>query len=83
MHWIKQAHYNGEKKDFGIVRYYTIHTSSQNDLAEAGENMTDRMKITNFCNGLKDATAVNYAITTKSNPAANQMFEEIYNSFST
>ena len=81
MHKIKNAHCDGEKRDFGIARYYTIHTMAHNDLAEAGEPMTNGMKITNFCNGIKDATAVNYAITKKSEPAANQNFEAFYNSF--
>ena len=82
MHHIKHAHYNGEKKDFGIAKYYTLHTSTHNDLAEAGEPMTDRMKITNFCNGIKDAVALNYAITMKKDPTVNQTFETFYNSFS-
>ena len=82
MHKIKNAHYNGEKWDFGIAHYCTIHTTTHNDLAEAGKLMTDGMKITNFCNGIKDPTAVNYAITTKSDPAANQTFKVLYNSFS-
>ena len=82
MHKIKNAHYDGEKRDFGIARYYTIHTTAHNDLAEAGEPMTNSMKITSFCNGIKDATAVNYAITTKSDPAGTQTFEVFYNSFS-
>ena len=71
IHCIKHAHYDGEKKDFGIAKYYTIHTSAQNDLAEAGEPMTDSVKITNCCNGIKDVVAVNYAITTKSEPTVN------------
>ena len=50
--------------------------------APTDEPMTDGMKITNFCNGIKDATSVNYAITTKSDPAANQTFEAFCNSFS-
>ena len=44
--------------------------------------MTEGMKITNFCNGLKDSVAVNYAITTKSEPAALASFDAFYNSFS-
>ena len=82
MHKIKNAHYDGEKKDFGMARHYTIHTTAHNGLAEAGEPITDGMKITNFCYGIKDAVAVNYAITTKSYPNANQTFEDFYNSFS-
>ena len=43
--------------------------------------MTDGMKITNFCNGLKDAIAINYAVTSKSE-AGVATFDEFYNSFS-
>ena len=56
---IKNAHYQGEKRDFSIACYYTIHSSAHNDLETAGEPMSEGMKITNFCNGLKDAIAVN------------------------
>ena len=43
--------------------------------------MSDGMKITHFCNGLKDLIAIHYAITTKSDPNVNT-FKEFYNSFS-
>ena len=82
MHKIKNAHYDGEKQDFRIAWYYTIHMTAHNDLAQAGKLMTNGMEITNLCNGIKDATAVNYAITTKSDPAINQTLEAFYNSFS-
>ena len=62
---IKKATYQGEKKDFGITKYYTIHSNAHNDLEQAGEPMSDGIKITNFCNGLKDAVTINYAITSK------------------
>ena len=55
--------------------------TAHNDLAEAGKPMTNGMNITNYCNGIKDATVVNYATTTKSDLAANQTFEAFYNSF--
>ena len=79
---IKNAHYQGEKRDFGIAKYYTIHSSAHNDLQTAGELMTESLKITNFCNGLKDSVAVNYAITTKSEPAVLASFDAFYKSFS-
>ena len=72
---IKNAHYQGEKRDFGIACYYTIHSGAHNNLETAGEPTSEEMKITNFCNGLKDSIAVNYAITTKSEPAALQSFD--------
>ena len=78
---IKNAHYQGEKRDFGIVKYYTIHSSAHNNLQTAGAPMSEGMKITNFCNGLKDSIAVNYAITTKSEPSAIASFDAFYNSF--
>ena len=67
---IKNAHYQGEKRDFGIAKYCTIHSSVHNNLQ------------TNFCNGLKASVAVNYAITTKSEPTALASFDAFYNSFS-
>ena len=78
---IKKVSYQGEKKDFGMTKYYTIHSNTHNDLEKAGEPMTDGMKITNFCNGLKDSVAINYAITSKTEVEV-VTFEEIYNSFS-
>ena len=62
---IKKATYQGEKKDFGIAKYYTIHSNAHNDLDKAGEPMSNGMKITNFCNGLKDLVAINFVITNK------------------
>ena len=79
---IKNAHYQGEKRDFGITCYYTIHSSAHNDLETAGEPMSKGMKITNFWYGLKDTIAVNYAITTKREPAVLLSFNDFYNSFS-
>ena len=78
---IKSAHYIGEKKDFGMTKHYAIHSTAHNNLDTAGEPMSDGMKITHFCNGLKDSIAIHYAITTKSDPNVNT-FEEFYNSFS-
>ena len=78
---IKKARYQGEKKDFGMTTYYTIHSNAHNNLEKAGEPMSDGMKITNFCNGFKDSIAINYAITSKTE-AGVATFEEFYNSFS-
>ena len=58
----------GEKKDFGIVKYFIIHSNAHNDLETAGEIMTDSMKITNFLGGLQDPIAITYAISTKAEP---------------
>ena len=81
MHKLTTSAYNGEKKNFGIVKYYQIHSEAHNDLASAGEPLTDGMKITHFLQGMRDDTAMNFAITTKSEAAVNT-FEEFYNSFS-
>jgi hypothetical protein len=78
---IQSAKYKGEKKDFGIVKFFTIHSNAHNDLETAGESMTDGMKITNFLNGIEDTVAISYAITTKSEPGVTT-FEQFYNSFS-
>ena len=75
------ANYSGEKKNFGIVKYFTIHSNAHNDLDTANEPLTDGMKITHFLQGLKDETAMNFAIGTKSEAAVNT-FEEFYNSIS-
>ena len=65
---IAKATYSGKKKEFGITKYYMIHNQAHNDLATGGQPMTDVMKITNFCNSIKDPVTVNYAITTKTDP---------------
>jgi hypothetical protein len=75
------AIYNGERKNFGIVKYFTVHSNAHNDLDTANEPLTDGMKITHFLQGLKDETAMNFAISTKAEPGINT-FEEFYNSFS-
>ena len=78
---IAAATYTGEKKNFGIAKYFTIHSNAHNDLATSGEPLTNGMKITHFLQGLKDDTAMNFAIATKSEANVNS-FEEFYNSFS-
>ena len=75
------ATYNGEKKTFGIVKYFTIHSNAHNDLESAGEPLSNGMKITHFLHGLKEEVAMNFAISTKSETNVNT-FEEFYNSFS-
>lgn len=81
MHKLTTSAYSGEKKNFGIVKYYQIHSEAHNDLAAAGEPLTDGMKITHFLQGMRDDTAMNFAITTKSEQGINT-FEQFYNSFS-
>ena len=78
---IKDAHYIGERREFGISKFFTVHSNAHNDLATADEPLSDGMKITHFMQGMKEATAITYAISTKAeNPQAT--FEEFYNSFS-
>ena len=78
---IQAAKYKGEKKDFGIVKYFTVHSNAHNDMESAGEIVTEGMKITYFMNGLMDTTAVTYAVGTKSEPGM-ATFQQFYNSFS-
>ena len=78
---IASATYNGEKKNFGIVKLYQIHSEAHNDLELAGEPLSDGMKITHFLQGIKEDTAMNFAISTKAEPAV-VTFEDFYNSFS-
>ena len=78
---LASATYNGEKKNFGIVKFYQIHSEAHNDLELAGEPLTDGMKITHFLQGIKEDTAMNFAISTKAE-AAVVTFEDFYNSFS-
>ena len=75
------AHYNGEKKNFGIVKYYQLHSEAHNDLSLAGEPLSDGMKITHFLQGIKEDTAMNFAIASKAEPGI-VTFEDFYNSFS-
>ena len=78
---LSSATYSGEKKNFGIVKYFTIHSNAHNDLETAGEPLTHGMKITHFLQGLKEDTAMNFAISTKAEPQI-VTFEDFYNSFS-
>ena len=78
---IQVAHYKGEMKEFGIAKYYTIHSNAHNDLDMSGEALSDTMKVTHFISGMKDATAIIYAVMTKAENNAYS-FEDFYNSFS-
>ena len=75
------AHYTGEKKNFGMVNFYQVHSQAHNDLDLAGEPLSDGMKITHFLQGIKEDTAMNFAIATKTEPGI-VTFEDFYNSFS-
>lgn len=79
---MKKAHYKGEKRDFNLSDYYTVHSNAQNDLSIAGDPLSNGMKITHFMQGLKEPTAINYAVTTKTELGANATFDTFYNSFS-
>jgi hypothetical protein len=48
----------------------------------SGEALSDMMKVTHFISGMKDATAINYAVMTKAESNAYSL-EVFYNSFST
>ena len=78
---LNNATYSGEKKNFGIIKYYQIHSEAHNDLDLAGEPLSDGMKITHFLQGIKEDTAMNFAISSKAEQNVNT-FEEFYNSFS-
>ena len=78
---IQAAKYKGEKKDFGILKYFTVHSNTHNDLKSAGKIVTEGMKITYFMNRLMDTTAVTYAVGAKSEPGM-ATFQHFYNSFS-
>jgi hypothetical protein len=56
---ITSAVYTGEKKNFGIVKYFTIHSNTHNDLETAGEPLTNGMQITHFLQGVKEDMAMN------------------------
>ena len=64
-----------------MAKYYTMHSNAHDNLDKASEPMSDGMKITIFCNRLKDSVAINYAITSKTE-AGVATFEDFYNSFS-
>lgn len=74
------AHYNGEKKNVGVVTSYQLHSEAHNDLVLAGEPLSDRMKITHLLQGIKEDTSTNFAIALKSEPGA-YAFEDFYNLF--
>ena len=63
------------------MKFYQLHSEAHNDLALAGEPISDGMKITHFIAGLKENDAQNFAILSKSEYGVNT-FEEFYNSFS-
>ena len=79
---MKKAYYKGEKSNFNLSHYYTIHSNAQNDLSIAGDPLSYGMKITHFMQGLKEPTAISYAVTTKTELGTNATFDTFYNSFS-
>ena len=79
---MKRAQYKGEKRGFTISDYYTVHSIAHNDLSTAGDPLSHGMKITNFMQGLKEPTAINYAVTTKNEVGYEATFDTFYNSFS-
>ena len=81
MNKISTAVYNGEKKKIGIVKYYQTYSEAHNDLAAANKPLSHGMKITHFLQGIKEDTAMNFAISSKSEGGITN-FEEFYNSFS-
>ena len=85
---MNNAVYKGDRPNFTIETYYNIMSTAFNNLGRAGvaHNLTEQQKITKFEQGLKDKTAISWAITAKSEwnnlPANQQTFDEFYNCFS-
>ena len=85
---IQNAVYKGDRQHFTLETYYTIMSRSFNELAKAGNAhaLNKHQKITKFESGLKDTTAISWAITAKNQwnsfPPAQQTFDGFYNKFS-
>ena len=85
---ISKAIYKGDRAHFTIETYYNIMSKSFNDLDQAGSahSLTEQQKITKFEQGLKDKTAITWAITAKAEwnnlPLVSQTFDGFYNCFS-
>ena len=82
------ASYKGDRRNFTIESYYIIMANGFNDLAQAGPAhlLNEQQKVTKFENGLKDTTAISWAITAKNHwnnlPVPDQTFDRFYNEFS-
>ena len=82
------AVYRGDRKNFSLETYYSIMSNAFNDLSQAGasHSLNDHQKITKFEQGLKETTAISWAITAKNHwntfPADEQTFDSFYNEFS-
>ena len=85
---IQNATYKGDRRTFTLESYYSIMSNAFNDLSQSGpaHALNEQQKITKFENGLKDSTAISWAITAKIHwntlPVALQTFDTFYNEFS-
>ena len=78
---LSTANYRGELANFGIDKYYAVHTTCHNLLKEANTPMAGTMKFITFNNGIKDNNTAMYVdIVSESNPATIT-FEEWYTKF--
>ena len=85
---IQNAFFHGNRRNFTIESYYTIMTNAFNDLNNSGPgyHLSEAQKIVKFEAGLKQDTAIRYAITAKTTfdalPPNEQTFDRYYNIFS-
>ena len=85
---MNNAVYKGDRQNFTLETYYSIMAKAFNDLEAAGpaHALSEQQKITKFEQGLKDPTAINWAITAKNQwntfAVGNQTFDSYYNEFS-
>ena len=85
---IQNAFFHGNRRNFTIESYYTIMTNAFNDLNNSGPgyHLSEAQKIIKFEAGLKQDTAIRYAITAKTSfdelPINEQTFDRYYNIFS-
>jgi hypothetical protein len=85
---IQNATYRGDRRTFTLETYYGIMSNAFNDLSQSGpaHALNEQQKITKFENGLKDSTAISWAITAKNHwnslPVGLQTFDAFYNEFS-
>lgn len=85
---MNNAVYKGDRQNFTLEIYYSIMAKAFNDLetADPAHSLSEQQKITKFDQGLKDPTAINWAITAKNQwntfAPGNQTFDSYYNKFS-
>ena len=76
------AVYKGELKNFTMQTYHGMHVKAHNMLVDGEAPMDEKMKITNFKNGITESVAIMYANFTSNRVAPTATFNTWYKEFS-